>query len=448
MALGGVRRVLLLGSGFTATPLVDYLTRDGSVAVTVASNIEKQAKQLAAPFKNTSAVTVDVTCEQSLSSLIPQHQLVISYVPFQFHPLIAKLCIAHKVNMLTASYVSPALQELDESAKAAGITLFNEIGLDPGIDHMLALRCIDEVHSKGGQVLSFKLFCGGLPAPECADNPLKYKFSWSPRNALIGTMHPGKYLMEGKVVEIPQGGAIMETAKEMDFYPDIPLKMEGYPNRDSLIYQDVYNIPEAHTIVRGTLRYKGFCGLTLGLQRLGLLSVLEHPRLHPNSQPLHWRGLMAALLSKPDSDVHSAVSEALGNNEELVVAVEELGLLSETAAELSGTPLDTLCTHLEKRLQYKEGERDAVFMRLTFIIEWPDKSKEERHVDLTQYGVPHSYTAMAQCVAMPTAGAAQLILDGKVGKGIVRPTSPSVYLPILDILRENGLQAKEWSSTV
>jgi alpha-aminoadipic semialdehyde synthase len=368
--------VLLLGSGYTSAPLVECLTKDGTVAVTVASNILEQAKQVAAPFQNTSTALVDVTSDDSLSSLIPGHNLVISYVPFQLHPRIARQCIAHRVNMVTASYISPALQELDEPAREAGITLFNEIGLDPGIDHMLAMQCIDEVHDKGGKVLSFELLCGGLPAPECADNPLKYKFSWSPRNVLIGTMHPAKFLMDGELVDIPQGGDILKIAREENLYPDLP--MESYPNRDSTKYKEIYNIPEARTIIRGTLRYRGFCGIALGLLRLGLLRDTEHQRLQPDAAPLRWRDLLAILISQSDvrtPDLHSSVLEAVGGDQEKLASIEELGLLSDTPAPLSGTPLDTLCAHLQENMQYRDGERDAVFLRETFTIEWPNKTQ-------------------------------------------------------------------------
>ncbi|CAI8015134.1 Alpha-aminoadipic semialdehyde synthase, mitochondrial, partial [Geodia barretti] len=412
-SVSSLRRVLLLGSGYTSAPLVEWLTRDGTVSVTVASNIPEQADRVAAPFKNTSTAEVDVTSDASLSSLIPGHNLVISYVPFTLHPLVARQCIAHKVDLVTASYVSPELQELDGPAKEVGVTLLNEIGLDPGIDHMLAMQCIDEVHDKGGKVLSFDLLCGGLPAPECADNPLKYKFSWSPKGVLLGTMHPATYLKDGKLVEVPRGGDILSTAQDVSLFPDLPL--EFFPNRDSVKYREVYQIPEASTIVRSTLRYRGFCGIAQGLLRLGLLGDAHVQRLQPDSAPLRWRDLLAILISQSDvrtPDLRSSVLETVGGDQNVLTAIEGLGLLTDAPAPLRGTPIDTLCAHLQERLQYQPGERDAIFMRETFTIQWPNRTKEQRWIDLVEYGNPDGYTAMARCVGLPTAIAARLILDG------------------------------------
>uniref|UniRef100_A0A667XWI9 Aminoadipate-semialdehyde synthase n=1 Tax=Myripristis murdjan TaxID=586833 RepID=A0A667XWI9_9TELE len=250
----GMKRVLLLGSGYVSEPVIEYLTRDEGTQVTVGTSsvILKQAEELAAKYPNTIPIMLDVSSQEGhLDSLIKEHELVISMLPYSFHPLIAKHCINRKVNMVTASYLSPDMKQLQHSAEQAGITIVNEMGLDPGIDHMLAMECIDQAKADGCTVESYSSFCGGLPAPECSDNPLRYKFSWSPYGVLLNTISPAVFLRNGQVESIPAGGSLMDSAAAMDFLPGFSL--EGFPNRDSTKYAEPYGIQTAHTLIRGTL---------------------------------------------------------------------------------------------------------------------------------------------------------------------------------------------------
>lgn len=190
--------------------------------------------------------------QDTLDSLIQESDLVISLLPYTLHASIAEKCIQHGRNMVTASYISPEMKLLHTRAQEAGITILNECGLDPGIDHLLAMECFDQIKSNGGKITSFQSFCGGLPAPENADNPLAYKFSWNPRGVIANTLSGAKWLENGDVKELQPGGALMESPVKVDFLKG--LNLEGYPNRDSLIYRDVYKISNASTILRGTLR--------------------------------------------------------------------------------------------------------------------------------------------------------------------------------------------------
>ncbi|KPP68387.1 hypothetical protein Z043_112941, partial [Scleropages formosus] len=199
LKVSGRNRVLLLGSGYVAGPVIEYLTRDPGTQVAVGSVMLSQAEELAKKYPNTIPIMLDVTSQEShLESLIKDHHLVISLLPYVHHPMIAKHCINKKVNMLTASYLSPAVKDLQNSAEEAGITIVNEMGLDPGIDHMLAMECIDQAKVDGCTVESYSSFCGGLPAPECSENPLRYKFSWSPYGVLLNTISPAIYLKDNQ----------------------------------------------------------------------------------------------------------------------------------------------------------------------------------------------------------------------------------------------------------
>lgn len=179
------------------------------------------------------------------------------------------------------------MRSLHQEAKDAGVTILNEVGLDPGIDHFLALELIKDVHEKGGSIESLISYCGGLPAPECSNNALRYKFSWSPRAVLANTLSPAKYLNRGQIVEILGGGDLMSAPKELNFLPGFAL--EGFPNRDSTKYGELYGLgPNINTLLRGTIRYKGFSGCIEAIKTLGLIDAEPHPMLHPNGPEITW----------------------------------------------------------------------------------------------------------------------------------------------------------------
>jgi len=334
--------------------------------VTVCSHLKEEAKKVAQRFPRTEPILLDVNeSPDHLDDLIKSHNVVVSLLPWTMHPVVAKRCIANKTDMVTASYCTEQMQALDKSAKEAGITVVNEVGLDPGIDHFLAMECFDDVHTGGGKVESFVSFCGGLPAPEASDNPLGYKFSWSPRGALMNMLSGAKYLKDGHVVTVDKDGGLLESVDPMDFLPGFGL--EGYPNRDSTIYGELYGIREAHTLLRGTLRYKGYTDVVKGLVRMGLLSPNQHPALHAQGPEISWRQLMCKLLGLPSDTIFydnllEMISERIGCPSR-TEALVQLGLLSEEKVERLGTPLDTVSNHLASILSYDSEERDMILMR-------------------------------------------------------------------------------------
>ena len=219
------QKVLVLGAGYVSAPVVEYLTRDQGLGVTVAAALKSEADKIAMTHERTEPVLLDVNERPDmLDDLIKSHNIVVSLLPWQLHPSIAARCIANKTNMVTASYLSPGLREQHNDAVAAGVTVVNECGVDPGIDHFLAMECFDDAHQGGGKVESFISFCGGLPAPECSDNPLGYKFSWSPRGALLNMLSGARYLQNGTVVEVEDNGGLIDAAVPMDFLPGFSLE--------------------------------------------------------------------------------------------------------------------------------------------------------------------------------------------------------------------------------
>jgi saccharopine dehydrogenase (NADP+, L-glutamate forming) len=258
----------------------------------------ESAKKLSGGIKNTKAISLDVSNPEALDVEVAKVDIVISLIPYTFHALVIRSAIKNKKNVVTTSYVSPSMMELDEEAKEAGITVMNEIGLDPGIDHLYAVKTIDEVHKAGGKITSFLSYCGGLPAPEASDNPLGYKFSWSSRGMLLALRNSAKYYKDGEIEEVP-GKDLMGTAKPYFIYPGYAFV--AYPNRDSTTYKERYNIPEAQTIIRGTLRYQGFPEFIKVLVDIGFLSEDQCDFLKASDSPLTWREATAKILSSSSS---------------------------------------------------------------------------------------------------------------------------------------------------
>ncbi|XP_056272362.1 alpha-aminoadipic semialdehyde synthase, mitochondrial [Pseudoliparis swirei] len=443
MKKAGMKRVLLLGSGYVSGPIVEYLTRDEKTQVTVASVLLKQAEELAAKYPNTIPIMLDVSSQEGhLDSLVKDHDLVISMLPYTLHPLIAKHCIHRKVNMVTASYMSPAMKELQSSAVAAGVTIVNEMGLDPGIDHMLAMECIDKAKADGCIVESYSSFCGGLPAPECSDNPLRYKFSWSPYGVLLNTISTAVFLRDNQVVSIPGGGALMESSTPMDFFPGFNL--EGFPNRDSTKYAEAYGIQTAHTLIRGTLRFKGFSKAMSGFIKLGLINSDPCPILKPNAAPVSWKALLCEQMGASSSLSHEAFEEAvyqrIGGDDFVMDSLRWFGMLSDEAAVHADSVLAALAKHLEARLSFDKLERDMILMRNDVGLRHPTGELETKHISLVVYGDPSGFSAMAKTVGYPAAIAARMVLDGEIlTKGLVVPMTKDIYGPALACLKEEGL---------
>ncbi|XP_066580132.1 alpha-aminoadipic semialdehyde synthase, mitochondrial [Amia ocellicauda] len=450
LKMGGRKRVLLLGSGYVSGPVIEYLTRDKDIQVTVASASRDQAEELANKYPNTIPVLLNVINQENrLVSLVKNHDLVISLLPYSFHATAAKHCIGNKVNLITASYVSPEMKELQKSAEEAGITIVNEMGLDPGIDHMLAMDCINQAVADGGTVESYTSFCGGLPAPECSDNPLRYKFSWSPYGVLLNTISGATFLQDGKVVSISPGGALMDSVTPMDFLPGFNL--EGFPNRDSTKYAESYGIQSAHTLIRGTLRFKGFCNAMSGFVKLGLIDTEPCPMLAGGSVPVTWKALLCKCIGVPPSTSTDIFKEAvynkMGRDDFRMEMLNWFDMLSDEPVPQAETILDALTKHLEAKLSFGKGERDMIILRNDVGIRHSTGELETKHITLVVYGDPNGFSAMAKTVGYPTAITAKMVLDGEIQtKGLVLPLTKNIYGPLLKRIQAEGIQINAKSS--
>ncbi|KAG0747083.1 hypothetical protein G6F57_006057 [Rhizopus arrhizus] len=442
----GDKKILLLGSGFVAAPCVEYLARKPENKITIASRRLENAQALSKKFPGTVAVSCDITDEQAIEDLVAQHDVAISLIPYIYHAKVIKAAVKHKKNVVTTSYVSPAMMEYDQAAKDAGITVMNEIGLDPGIDHLYAVKTIEEVHREGGKLKEFISFCGGLPAPEDSNNPFGYKFSWSARGVLLALKNTAKYLENGKVVEV-SGTALMDSAKKLNTgYPGFAFV--GYGNRDSTPYDKRYNIPEAETIIRGTIRYDGFCQFVKALVILGFLSEEEEAHLSANAPEITWREVIAKVVGTNETSAEALQAAIiakcdLDNNDhkaQILDGMRWVGFFSDVAVTRRGSLLDTFCATLEEKMQYGENERDLVFLQHRFEIELKDGTHQTRTSTLLEYGKVGGYSAMATTVGVPCGIATQLVLDGKLtATGVLAPMSSEINEPIIELLEKEGI---------
>jgi saccharopine dehydrogenase-like NADP-dependent oxidoreductase len=435
-----MKNVLVLGAGLVARPLVEYLLDQPEVHVTVASRTVSKASALVGDHPDGRAVSFDIARDSdALGPLVAQADLAISLLPYIYHVQVAEQCVHHGCHLVTTSYVKDAMRALDAQAKEAGVILLNEIGLDPGIDHMSAMQIIDRVHDGGGEVSAFRSYCGGLPAPDANDNPLGYKFSWSPRGVVLAGRNDAQYLEHGHVVEVPNARLFATH-----FVLDVPGlgDLEAYPNRDSLPYIDIYGIPETDTMYRGTLRNLGWCDVLQKLNTLGYFDLENHPDL----PGMTFRQATAALIGKKDTtDLEAELAAALNvaPNSGVMMAIGWLGLLTDEPVSDKTTYLDVLADQMLVKMPYQKGERDMVVLVHDFIAQYPDR-KEHITSTMIDYGVPHGETAMARTVGLPAAIATALILQGEIQlTGVHIPVLPEIYEPVLEKLAEMGIVMTE-----
>ncbi|MGB9905899.1 MAG: saccharopine dehydrogenase C-terminal domain-containing protein [Candidatus Saccharicenans sp.] len=435
-----MRKVCLLGAGLVAGPLIEYLLQFAEVELKVADIDLERARSLVKDHPRGRVYQLDLQDRPALVELISEAEVVVSMVPYTFHPYVAEICLEQRKHLVTASYVSPAMKALDGRAREKGLIFLNELGLDPGIDHMEAMRLIEAAHQAGGQVVSFVSYCGGLPAPEASDNPFGYKFSWSPRGVLLAGRNEARYLLDGREVVVP--------AEELfSHYKMINIQglgvFEGYPNRNSVSYLETYGIKEAKTMLRGTLRYPGWCQKMKKIGELGLLDISER----------EWRaqtyaGFLREYLEIGEGlELKAALAARLKLNpqSEVIESLEWLGLFSEQPLpSRKMSPLDLLVALMVEKLKYQAGERDMTVLQHQLTVDYPGKGRELVTSTLIDFGQPHGHSSMSRTVGLPVALGVKLILERRIGlSGVLTPTVKEIYQPILVELETLGLAFKE-----
>ncbi len=436
-----MKKVLVLGAGLVSRPLVEYLL-EKQFQVKVASRTVSKAESLIKGYKNGTAEALNVNDEVHLDQLVQDCDLAISLVPYTYHVQIAKLCIRYKKQMVTTSYVSAAMRELDADTRKAGICILNEIGLDPGIDHMSAMKIIDQVGQKGGKVISFKSYCGGLPAMVSNNSPFGYKFSWSPRGVVMAGKNTGQYLEDGKIIFIPG----LDLFKH---YNIIDIKgvgsFEAYTNRDALPYKSLYGLKDAQTIFRGTLRNVGWCFTMKKVRELGLLN----DELRADLKGLTFYKLMLKLIGQEESyDIIEDTAFFLGieKHDTVMKKLEWLGLFSDEVIPDENNVMDVFSTLLQRKLAMAKDDLDLIVLYHHFIAQFKDHHTMITST-LVNTGIPEGDTAMSRTVSLPAAIAASLILEDKIKiKGVHIPVLPEIYNPVMQELEQMGINFVEEST--
>ncbi len=441
-----MRNILIIGAGRSATSLIRYLLERSvaeNIFVTIGDISEAAAQKFTRNHSHARGIQLDVFNETQRREAVDKSDLVISMLPARFHFEVAKDCIEFGKHMVTASYISKEMKSLDKAAKEKGLVLMNEIGLDPGIDHMSAMQVIDRIRDKGGKMLLFESFCGGLIAPESDDNLWNYKFTWNPRNVVLaGQGGAAEFIQEGKFKYIPYHRLFRRTEFiNIEGYG----KFEVYANRNSLQYQSVYGLDNILTLYRGTIRRVGYSKAWNMFVQLGMT---DDNYIIPDSENLSYREFTNLFLAySPTDTVELKLRYALKIDQDDLMweKLEELDLFNDekTIGIKNATPAMALQKILEDKWTLAQDDKDMIVMYHKFGYKLNGKKYQiDSHMALI--GEDQTHTAMAKTVGLPVAIAALKILNGEItSPGVQLPIAREVYEPILKELEGNGIVFKE-----
>ena len=441
-----MRNILIIGAGRSATCLIRYLLDKSSsekLFITIGDISLGAAQKFTKSSTNAKGILLDVFNKEERERAVKNCDMVISMLPARFHIEVAKDCITFGKNLVTASYISDEMQNLDKEAKAKGLVFMNEIGVDPGIDHMSAMKVIDNIRDKGGKLLLFESFTGGLVAPESDDNLWNYKFTWNPRNVVLaGQGGAAEFLQEGLYKYIPYNRLFRRTELiKIDGYG----KFEVYANRNSLKYHDVYGFKDILTLYRGTIRRVGFSRAWNVFVQLGMT---EDGYTIPNSENLTYRKYVNLFLPySPTDSVELKFRHNLKIDQDDLIweKLEELDIFNDKKklGIKNATPAQALQKILMDKWTLAEDDKDMIVMYHKFGYEL-DGETYQIDSSMVTMGEDQTYTAMAKTVGLPVAIAALKILNKEISTpGVLRPIAKEVYEPILEELENYDINFKE-----
>lgn len=442
-----MKKILVLGAGRSSTVLINYLldnSIDLNAFITVADQSLESAMAKIHSHPHGAAVQLEAGTHATQSELISKHDLVISMLPPHLHYLVAKDCVQLKKHLLTASYLSAEMQLLNEEVKRAGLLFMCEMGLDPGIDHMSAMKIIHKIKNEGGQIHLFKSGTGGLVAPESDDNPWHYKVTWNPRNVVLAGQGTAQYLENGINKFVPYHRIFSTKEKfKIDGYG----KFESYPNRDSLLYISKYELEGIKTILRSTLRKQGFCDAWDALIRIG---ITDDTYTIENASSLSYSKWLTSYLPEKKKNSKKTVMDRTAKfldcriQDDIITKMDWLGLFSEEKIKCNkATPAQILQQLIEEKWMMKKGNRDLVVMRHEFGFSKSGKNYLQLST-LVVKGDDDINTAMAKTVGLPLAILAKLLLQSQLFlTGVHIPVMSQVYEPVLKELEISGINFVE-----
>ncbi len=437
-----MKKILVLGAGLVSKPGVVYLLEQG-YSVTVASRTVEKAERIVQGFEKGKALQILVEDREKVAALVSENDIVVSLLPWIHHLKVAEACLKYNKLMATTSYVSDDMRSLDAEIKSKNLLFLNEIGIDPGVDHMSAMQIIDNVHARGGKIRHFYSICGGLPAPEDNDNPFGYKFSWSPRGVVLASRNPARFLENGNIVNIDGPDLFLNKRLEQ---VDPLGEFEVYPNRDSLPYKEIYGLEDAETVMRGTYRNIGWCDTFKKIVDLGLVD--EAPAAYAAGTT--YAEMMAdAIGADTANDIAAGVAEKvdLTTDHFVIKNLEWLGLFGSDTIPNCESKLDILSERLLEKLKYAPGEKDMLLLRHKFAVENADGAMETITSTLIDYGIPHGDSSMARTVSLPLAIGVKLMAEDKIKlTGVQIPIKKEIYEPVLDGIAALGIKMVEETS--
>ena len=432
-----MKNILVLGAGLSASSLIKYLLDNSTKydwKVKIGDISEEIAKEKANWHENGYGFAFDVKNEEQLTSLVQDADIVVSMLPASMHFSVAETCVKYGKNMVTASYVSKEIKGLNKEAEEKGVLLLNEIGVDPGIDHMSAMEVIDRIKSIGGKIIDFESSTGGLVAPKYDNNPWSYKFTWNPRNVVLAGQGTSQFLHNGRYKYIPYNKLFQRT--ERINVLDLG-EFEVYANRDSLSYRNIYGLNDVQTMFRGTIRRVGYARAWDVFVQLGMTDdsyVYEGSKDHTYHQFIN--SFTKYCTDKP---VDVKVGEYLGLDPESIIMymIRWTGIFDKKVIGLdNATPAQILQHLLEKKWGMEPEDKDMIVMQHQFIYEINNKRKKIFST-MVVYGEDQVHTAMSITVGIPVAIAVKMILTGEIkSKGVRIPIDKNIYVPILKELKD------------
>ena len=442
------KRIVILGAGRSSSSLIRHLLQHADAegyTVRIGDLDLALAERKAEGHPAASVFQLDAGQPAARRAEVEAADLVISMLPAFLHPEVAQDAIATRTPLITPSYLSPDIAALDEAAKAAGIPILNELGLDPGIDHLSAMEVIDGLRAEGCTLTGFESYTGGLVAPESDDNPWHYKFTWNPRNVVLAGQGGSATFKEGGRVRVLPPHRLFQEVTAVDV-PGAG-RFEGYANRDSLAYEKIYGLDGIENLVRGTLRGDGFCGGWDAIFQLGMNRDYARVTLPVGTT---WREFTAGFTGgvpagASEAEVQTAVSSLTGASDASMALLAQLGLFSDSPLPLTeGSPADILQALLEEKWALKSGDLDMIVMWHRFRYRTADGQDKVRTSHLVHIGEDETHTAMSLTVGLPLALAARMWMRGEWNStGVLLPTTPDLYKPLLRALEQEGIRFTE-----
>ena len=427
----------MIGAGRSASSLIEYLVNEADsndFEIVIGDRDLSLVEAKLGGNTRAKALNFDVFNDSQRIEEIQKADIVISMLPASLHFKVAQDCVKYGKNLVTASYVSDDIKSLDAEAKEKGVLLLNEIGLDPGIDHMSAMKAMDEIKAKGGVLKSFKSYCGGLVAPESVSSPWQYKFTWNPRNVVLAGQGTAQYIRNGKYKYIPYHRLFKRTETISILSHG---EFEAYANRDSLSYKEVYGLNDIQTLLRGTLRRPGYCEAWDLFVELGMTD----DSYEMDVSGMTYLDFLNSFMREAKNTSQEHLKSQFRITDTVLTKFDWLGFFGNTKIEIKkATPAQILQNILESKWTLGPDDKDMVVMQHQFIYEL-EGAEHELHSSFVLFGEDQTYTGMAKTVGLPVGIATKLILNGVIsGSGVKVPVSIDIYNPVLSELEKFGIE--------